>query len=85
MCQPLYDFLNKPQTVEVDLARMTRNTWKAGSETESKIPKHHKASSFKIAINERLWSIGSTIKQPDLKSQTVRKTSFWEEKKISSY
>lgn len=51
----------KPQTVEVDLARMTRNTWKSDAETASKLPKHHRESQFKIAINERLWSIGTTI------------------------
>lgn len=29
MCMPLKELLNKPQTVEVDLARMTQATWKS--------------------------------------------------------
>ena len=38
LCKPLFEIMNKPQTVEVDLARMTKNTWNSVSKAP-KLPK----------------------------------------------
>ena len=52
------DFLFKPDTVEVDLASMTQNTWRDNKTNAPKIPKNPRASSMKMKISDRLWSIG---------------------------
>ena len=58
-CKDLKELLKKPQTVEVDLARMTQDTWKSSNMAGApKIPTSRNGS-LKLSVNERLWSIGS--------------------------
>ena len=76
---------NKPTTVEINLTRMTQDTWRSET-TAPKMPKGgDRADSMKIALNERLWSIGSPFKRPDVRSLTINKSPFWLEPKVSTY
>lgn len=64
---------------------MTQNTWRSET-TAPKMPKgSDRAESMKIALNERLWSIGSPFKRPDVRSLTTNKSPFWHEPKVSTY
>jgi len=79
--EPLYEFLNKPQAVVVDLEKMTKQTWHESEDTP-RVPKDPKTSSLKLPISERLWSIGgcSTTKQADIMSSLqARRKSFWQQ------
>ena len=60
---------------------MTKQTWHE-SENTPKVPKDPKASSLKLPISDRLWSIGSrTAKHSEAMNNSLekRRKSFWEQ------